>query len=70
MRGPGWIRELREADARQLRDQIVLLECELISAANNSKAKWTLPDVAHALRARKDRLKLLEECIDWMRSER
>jgi hypothetical protein len=63
MRGPGWIKEMRQADAQQLRDQIAPLEVDLIGAAN-SKGKWKLHEIAHALRAQKARLELLEECID------
>jgi len=53
MRGPGWIKEIRQADAQRLRDRIALLEGDLISAANNSKGKWKLHEIAHALRATK-----------------
>ena len=66
MRGPGWIKEMRRADAQQLRDQIVVLEGELIKTANNPKGKWKLHEIAHVLRAHKARLKLLEQCIDGM----
>ena len=69
MRGPGWVRDLRQAEAQQLRDQIARLESELISAAN-SNGKWKLHDIAHALRAQKARLALLEECIDWLPDRR
>ncbi|TGV75816.1 hypothetical protein EN792_054390, partial [Mesorhizobium sp. M00.F.Ca.ET.149.01.1.1] len=62
MRGPGWIRGLREEEARQLRREIERLERDLIKAAN-SKAKYSLHDVAHTLRWQKARLQRLEECL-------
>jgi DNA-binding NtrC family response regulator len=65
MRGAGWIRGLREAEARQLRNEIDRLERGLIEAAN-SKAKWNLHEVAHALRWQKARLRRLEECLEAM----
>jgi hypothetical protein len=70
MRGPGWIKEMRQADAQRLREQIALLEGDLIGAANNAKGKWKLHEIAHALRAHKNRLELLEECIDRMPDRR
>jgi hypothetical protein len=66
MRGPGLIRELRLVDAQQVRERIILLEGELINAANHTNAKWKLHDIAHELRVSKDRLKLLEECISHL----
>ncbi|RTL94912.1 MAG: hypothetical protein EKK31_30165 [Hyphomicrobiales bacterium] len=65
MRGAGWIRGLREAEARQLRREIDRLERGLIEAAN-SKAKWNLHEVAHTLRWQKARLRRLEECLAAM----
>ncbi|RVD59469.1 hypothetical protein EN828_10050 [Mesorhizobium sp. M2D.F.Ca.ET.185.01.1.1] len=65
MRGPGWIRGLREEEARQLRREIERLERDLIKAAN-SKAKYSLHDVAHTLRWQKARLQRLEECLAAM----
>ncbi|MDX8442479.1 hypothetical protein [Mesorhizobium australafricanum] len=65
MRGAGWIRGLREAEARQLRNEIDRLERGLIEAAN-SKAKWNLHEVAHTLRWQKARLRRLEECLTAM----
>jgi hypothetical protein len=65
MRGAGWIRGLREAEARQLRREIDRLELGLIEAAN-SKAKWNLHEVAHTLRWQKARLRRLEECLAAM----
>jgi DNA-binding NtrC family response regulator len=65
MRGAGWIRGLREAEARQLRSEIDRLERGLIEAAN-SKAKWNLHEVAHTLRWQKAKLRRLEECLDAM----
>ena len=65
MRGAGWIRGLREAEARQLRNEIDQLERGLIEAAN-SKAKWNLHEVAHTLRWQKARLRRLEECLESM----
>ena len=65
MRGAGWIRGLREEEARQLRSEIDRLERGLIEAAN-SKAKWNLHEVAHTLRWQKARLRRLEECLAAM----
>ena len=65
MRGAGWIRGLREAEALQLRRDIDRLERGLIEAAN-SKAKWNLHEVAHTLRWQKARLRRLEECLAAM----
>ena len=65
MRGAGWIRGLREAEARQLRNEIDQLERGLIEAAN-SQAKWNLHEVAHTLRWQKARLRRLEECLAAM----
>ncbi len=65
MRVAGWIRGLRETEARQLRCEIDLLERGLIEAAN-SKAKWNLHEVAHTLRWQKARLRRLEECLAAM----
>ncbi|MDX8527611.1 hypothetical protein RFM68_24220 [Mesorhizobium sp. MSK_1335] len=65
MRGPGWIKGLREEEARQLRSEIDRLELDLIRAAN-SKAKWNLHEVAHTLRWQKARLQRLEECLSAM----
>jgi len=65
MRGAGWIRGLREEEARQLRREIDRLERGLIEAAN-SKAKWNLHEVAHTLRWQKARLRRLEECLAAM----
>ncbi|WP_027166473.1 hypothetical protein [Mesorhizobium sp. WSM3224] len=65
MRGAGWIKGLREEEARQLRREIDRLERGLIEAAN-SKAKWNLHEVAHTLRWQKARLRRLEECLAAM----
>ena len=65
MRGAGWIKGLREAEARQLRREIFQLELDLIKAAN-SKARWNLHEIAHELRRRKARLERLEECLAAM----
>ena len=65
MRGPGWIRGLREEEARQLRREIDRLELDLIKAAN-SKAKCNLHEVAHTLRWQRARLQRLEECLAAM----
>lgn len=56
---------MRQAEAQKVRDQIALLELDLISAAN-SNGKWKLHEVAHALRSQKAQLERLEECIAWM----
>jgi hypothetical protein len=65
MRGAGWIRGLREAEARELRREIDQLELDLIEAAN-SKGKGKLHDIAHTLRWQKARLDRLEECLAAM----
>ncbi|RUW65480.1 hypothetical protein EOA31_33610 [Mesorhizobium sp. M4B.F.Ca.ET.049.02.1.2] len=62
MRGLGWIRKLRLAEAQQIRDRIASLEVELISAAP-TKGKFNL---GHQLRSQKARLERLEQCIAWM----
>jgi len=65
MRGAGWIRTLRETEAKQLHAEISLLELDLIKAAN-SKARWNLHEIAHALRWRKAHPERLEECLAAM----
>ncbi|RWM20644.1 MAG: hypothetical protein EOR73_14500 [Mesorhizobium sp.] len=65
MRGLGWIKSIRLAEAQQMRDRIALLECELINAAA-SKGKSNLLNVGHELRSQKARLERLEHCIAWM----
>ncbi|PBC11794.1 hypothetical protein CK230_00005 [Mesorhizobium sp. WSM3859] len=65
MRGAGWIRGLREAEAHQLRSEIDRLERGLIETAN-SNARCNLHEVAHTLRWQKARLRLLEECLAAM----
>ncbi|WP_371010885.1 hypothetical protein [Mesorhizobium sp. RCC_202] len=65
MRGLGWIRGLREAEALKLRDEVDQLERDLLSAAN-SKAKRNLHETAHALRWHKAQLRRLEECLAAM----
>lgn len=65
MRGAGWIKGLREAEARELRRQITQLELDLIEAAN-SGGKGKLHDIAHSLRWQKARLERLEECLAAM----
>ena len=65
MRGFGWILDIRQAEAEQMRDRIALLECELINAAA-SKGKSNLLKVGHELRSQKAKLHRLEQCIAWM----
>ncbi|WP_296744176.1 hypothetical protein [Mesorhizobium sp.] len=65
MRGAGWIRGLREAEAEGLRHEISQLEFDLIEAAN-SKGKGKFQDIAHSLRRQKARLERLEECLAAM----
>lgn len=65
MRGAGWIRGLREAEAKQLRREISRLELDLMTAAN-SKGKSKLHEIAHTLRWQKARLERLEECLAAM----
>ncbi|RUT96424.1 hypothetical protein EOD23_30595 [Mesorhizobium sp. USDA-HM6] len=65
MRGAGWIKGLREAEAEQLRREIHQLELALIEAANSS-GKGKLHDIAHSLRWQKARLERLEECLAAM----
>jgi hypothetical protein len=69
MRGVGWIRGLREAEALKLRGEVDRLERDLLSAAN-SKAKRNLHETAHALRWHKAQLQRLEECLAAMPSRR
>ncbi|CDX11653.1 conserved hypothetical protein [Mesorhizobium sp. ORS 3324] len=65
MRGAGWIKGLREAEAQELRREIMQLELDLIDAAN-LKGKGTLHDIACSLRWQKARLERLEECLAAM----
>ncbi|WP_292469851.1 hypothetical protein [Mesorhizobium sp.] len=65
MRGAGWIKGLREAEAQELRREIAQLELDFIEAAN-SGGKGKLHDIAHSLRWQKARLERLEECLAAM----
>lgn len=67
MRGAGWIRGLREAQAEELRREICQLELDLIEAAN-SKGSAKLQDIAYTLRWQKARLERLEECLAAMQA--
>ena len=68
MRGAGWIKGLREAEARELRSDIGRLEIDLIAAAN-SQGQYRLHDVANTLRCKKARLERLEEFLGSMTSK-
>ncbi|TIW20796.1 MAG: hypothetical protein E5V65_07430 [Mesorhizobium sp.] len=65
MRGAGWIKGLREAEAQELRREINRLELELVEAANATGPRKQ-HDIVHSLRRQKARLERLEECLAAM----
>jgi hypothetical protein len=68
MRGPGWIKGLREDEARELRSEISRLELALFAACN-SEGMHKVSDVARTLRWQKLRLQRLEDWIASMASK-
>ncbi|BCG83446.1 hypothetical protein MesoLj113b_69880 (plasmid) [Mesorhizobium sp. 113-3-3] len=62
MRGRGWIKALREDDARQVRARIAELERDLI--AITSQGRHRRFEAGLELRNAKFRLECLEECIE------
>ena len=65
MRGRGWIKALRQDEARQVRARIAELERNL-TAASPSQGRQQRHEAGHELRNAKFRLERLEECIAAM----
>ena len=65
MRGRGWIKALRQDEARQVRARIAELERNL-TAASPSPGRQQRHEAGHELRNAKFRLERLEECIAAM----
>ncbi|TGQ66629.1 MAG: hypothetical protein E5V49_05225 [Mesorhizobium sp.] len=65
MRGRGWIKALRQDEARQVRARIAELESNL-TAAPSPHGRQKRQDAGHELRNAKFRLERLEECIAAM----
>ncbi|TPJ66012.1 Sec1 family protein [Mesorhizobium sp. B2-7-1] len=63
MKGRGWIRERRIAEATQVRDQIAKLEQELLAGGGDHRRRTKFHDIGHQLRSHKSRLERLERCI-------
>jgi hypothetical protein len=63
MRTRAWIRDLRFAEAEELREHIVSLERELMQKASSSVSRLKLAEIGQQLRWHKFRLELLEECV-------
>ncbi|MER8402742.1 hypothetical protein NKI19_26790 [Mesorhizobium sp. M0751] len=61
MRGRGWIKALRQDDARQVRAHIAELERNLIATTPHGRNRRF--DAGNELRIAKSRLERLEECI-------
>jgi hypothetical protein len=61
MRGRGWIKALREGEARQVRAHIGELERDLM--ATSPQGRHRRHEAGHELRNAKFRLERLEECI-------
>jgi hypothetical protein len=61
MRGRGWIKALRQDEARQVRARIAELERDLM--ATSSQGRHRRFEAGHELRNAKFRLERLEECI-------
>ena len=61
MRGRGWIKALRQDEARQMRVRIAELERNLTAAGRQQRH-----EAGHELRNAKFRLERLEECIASM----
>lgn len=66
MRGRGWIRELRLADAQQLRKQIAQFEMELLTERESFKLR-RLAELGYHIHSRKLRLQRLERCISALK---
>ena len=62
MRTRAWIRQIRNAEAQQIRQAVFRLETELLNAVS-SKSKGRMQSVGHDLRIQKARLTRLEECL-------
>jgi len=61
MRGRGWIKALRQDEARQLRARIAELERDLMATSPQGRHKRH--EAGHELRNAKFRLQRLEQCI-------
>ncbi|MEO5759251.1 MAG: hypothetical protein ABIQ51_20580 [Mesorhizobium sp.] len=61
MRGRGWIKALRQDEARQVRARIAELERDLM--ATSPQGRNRRHETGHQLRNAKFRLERLEECI-------
>lgn len=61
MRGRGWIKALRQDEARQVRARIAELERDLIAPTPQGRHRRL--EAGHELRNAKSRLARLEECI-------
>lgn len=61
MRGRGWIKALRQEDARQVRARIAELERDLMMTTPMGRHRRF--EAGHDLRNAKFRLERLEECI-------
>jgi hypothetical protein len=61
MRGRGWIKQIRQDEARQVRSRIAELERDLL--ASSSQGRHRRFEAGHELRNAKFRLERLEECI-------
>lgn len=61
MRGLGWIKTLRQDDARRVRARITELERDLM--ATSPQGRRRRHEAGHELRNAKFRLQRLEECI-------
>jgi hypothetical protein len=61
MRGRGWIKALRQDEARQVRARIAELERDLM--ATSPLGRHRRYEAGHELRNAKFRLERLEECI-------
>ena len=64
MRGRGWIKALRQDEARQLRARIAELERGLMLGSKHGRHRRH--EAGHELRNAKFRLQRLEECIAEM----
>jgi len=60
------IRDLRRAEALQLREHIASLERELAQKASSSVSKVKLAEIGQQLRWHKVRLEILRECVAGM----
>ncbi|MBZ9894423.1 MULTISPECIES: hypothetical protein [unclassified Mesorhizobium] len=67
MRGRSWIRQLRLADAQQLRQEIAQLEGELVSERAALRPR-RLTELGYHIHSRKWRLHRLEHCISALQA--